>query len=84
MKIIQMCLFLALVTTIVTEDKYVVAKLPAGALANNGEEKPENDYWARAGRPNRYKAGTPRRPPMVTRPPKDLLGKILHGIYNVG
>ena len=44
MKTIQMFMICALITSIVTEDKYVVAKLPPGALAKDG--KPSNDYWA--------------------------------------
>ena len=73
-----MCLFLALATTIVTEDRYVVAKLPAGALAVNDEAEPDNDY--RASKPNRERngAGQTRRP-RTTRPSKDILGKILNG-----
>ena len=47
MKIIQLFMILALITSIVSEDKYVVAKLPPGALAKGAKDAKGNDYWAK-------------------------------------
>ena len=47
MKIIQMYMICALITNIVTEDTYVVAKLPPGALAKDGEQG--EDYRKHSG-----------------------------------
>ena len=47
MKIIQLFMILALITSIVSEDKYVVAKLPPGALVKGAQDAKGDDYWAR-------------------------------------
>ena len=47
MKIIQISIIIALIASIVTEDKYVVAKLPPGALAKGAKGAKGDDYWAR-------------------------------------
>ena len=46
MKIIQLSLILALISSIVTEDEYVVVKLPHGHLAEGAEGAKGDDYWA--------------------------------------
>ena len=63
MKMIQLFMILALITSIVSEDKYVVAKLPPGALVKGAKDAKGDDYWARPWPWAAHSYGGRTRPP---------------------
>ena len=65
-KTIQMSLFLSFITSIVTKDNYIVAKLPPNVLG-----KDVNDYWARP---------YPWAQQQTNLKPEDTTGKLVEGI----
>ena len=75
----QMSLFLCLIASIVTEDKYVVAKLPPSALAEGG--KPGDDYWARPWASGGQGGGTKR--PQTTKSTGRIVDTVLRGAFDL-